>query len=81
MTLLVQTLDEEESKEYFTLLQSPDCNEENRLKGNREDQYSRMKILWNGKSNTMEDLEEQFNENNYLILVDSAQEKLLQHGI
>jgi hypothetical protein len=45
MTLLVQTLDEEESKEYFTLLQSPDCNEENRLKGNREDQYSRMKIL------------------------------------
>jgi hypothetical protein len=29
----------------------------------------------------MEDLEEQFNENNYLILVDSAQEKLLQHGI
>jgi hypothetical protein len=63
------------------LLQSPDCNEENRLKGNREDQYSRMKILWNGKSNTMEDLEEQFNENNYLILVDSAQEKLLQHGI
>jgi len=45
MTLLVQALDEEESKEYFTLLQSPDCNEENRLEGNREDQYSHMKIL------------------------------------
>jgi hypothetical protein len=29
----------------------------------------------------MEDLEEKFNENIYLILIESAQKKLLQHGI
>jgi hypothetical protein len=68
MTLLVQTPDKEESKEYLIPPQSPDCNEDNRLESNREDQYSHMKILWNGKSNIMEDLEEQFNENIYLIL-------------
>jgi hypothetical protein len=39
-----------------------------------------MKILWNGKSNIIEDLEEQSNENIYLFPTESAQEKLLQHG-
>jgi hypothetical protein len=45
MTLLVQALDKEESKEYLIPLQSSDCNEDNRLECNREDQYSHMKIL------------------------------------
>jgi hypothetical protein len=31
-----------------------------------------MKILQNGKSNIIEDLEEQFNETIYLILIESA---------
>jgi hypothetical protein len=38
-------------------------------------------MLRNGKPNIIEDLEEQFNENIYLILVDSAQEKPIQRGI
>jgi hypothetical protein len=37
-------------------------------------------MLRNGKSDVIENLEEQFNENIYLILVESAQEKLIQHG-
>jgi hypothetical protein len=35
------------------------------------------KMLQNGKLNIIEDLEEQFNENIYLILAERAQEKLL----
>jgi hypothetical protein len=38
-----------------------------------------MKFLRNGKSNIIEDLEEQFNEIIYLIPVGNVQEKLL-HG-
>jgi hypothetical protein len=38
-------------------------------------------MLRNGKPDIIEDLEEQFNENIYLILEVSAQEKLIQHGI
>jgi hypothetical protein len=34
MTLLDQTPHEEESKEYFTPPQSPDCNEDGRLESN-----------------------------------------------
>jgi RNase P/RNase MRP subunit p30 len=37
-------------------------------------------MLQNGKLNIIEDLKEQFNENIYLILIESAQEKMLQHG-
>jgi hypothetical protein len=37
-------------------------------------------MLRNGKSNVIEDLEEQFNEIIYLILTENAQEKLLRHG-
>jgi len=50
MNLLVQAPHEEESKEYFTLAQSLDCNENGRLEGNREDQYSHKKMLRNGMS-------------------------------
>ncbi len=45
MILLVQILDEEESKEYFILPQSPDCNEDGRLKSNREDHNHNNDIL------------------------------------
>jgi hypothetical protein len=48
MNLLVQTLDEEESEEYFTPPQSLNCNDNGRLESNKEDQYSHMKILQNG---------------------------------
>jgi hypothetical protein len=58
MTLLVQAPHEEESKEYFTLFQNSNCNEDGRLKSTREDQYSHKKMLQNGKSNIIEDLEE-----------------------
>jgi hypothetical protein len=34
----------------------------------------------NGKSNIIKDLEEQLNENIYLVPTKSAQENLLQHG-
>jgi hypothetical protein len=37
-------------------------------------------MLWNGKSNVIEDLEEKINEKNYIIPTESAQEKSLQHG-
>jgi hypothetical protein len=37
-------------------------------------------MLQNGKLNIIKDLEEQFNENIYLIPTKSAQKKLLQHG-
>jgi hypothetical protein len=37
-------------------------------------------MLRNGKLDVIEDLEEQFNENIYLIPIESAQEKLIQHG-
>ncbi len=72
MNLLVQAPHEEESKEYFTLLQSLDYNEDGRLKSNREDHYSRRMMLQNGKSNVIEDLEFFFNEIIYLILTKSA---------
>jgi hypothetical protein len=39
-----------------------------------------MKILRNGKSNIIKDLEEQFNENIYLVPTKSAYFFLLQHG-
>ncbi len=35
----------------------------------------------NGKSNVIEDLKELFNEIIYMIPVENAQEKLIQHGI
>jgi hypothetical protein len=54
------------------LPQNLGCNEDGRLESNEEDQYSHMKILWNGKSNIIKDLEEQFNETIYLILAKSA---------
>jgi hypothetical protein len=57
-----------------------DYNENGWLKCNREDRYSHMKISRNGKLNIIEDLKEQFNENIYLVLAKSAQEKLLHHG-
>jgi hypothetical protein len=72
MTLLVQAQDEDELEEYFIFLQSLDCNEDGRLESNKEDQYSHMKILRNGKSNIIENLEEQFNETIYLILAKRA---------
>jgi hypothetical protein len=37
MTMLVQAPNEEESNEYFTLLQSSKCNEGGRLESKRED--------------------------------------------
>jgi hypothetical protein len=37
MTLLVQAPDEEEYEKYFILPQSPNCNEDGKLKSNRED--------------------------------------------
>jgi hypothetical protein len=39
-----------------------------------------MNILQNGKSNIIKDLKKKINESNYLIPVENAQEKLLQHG-
>jgi hypothetical protein len=66
MNLVVEALEEEESKEYFTPLQSPDCNEDCGLRNNKEDQYSHRKILRNGRLDVIKDLEEQFNENIYL---------------
>ncbi len=77
MTMLVQAPNEEESNEYFTLLQSSKCNEGGRLESKREDQNSHLKILQTRKSNIIEVLEEQFGENIYLIPTQSAQEKLL----
>jgi hypothetical protein len=35
-----------------------DYNEDGRLESNKEDQYSHRKMLWNGKLNIKEDLEE-----------------------
>jgi hypothetical protein len=58
MNLLVQAPHEEESKEYFTLPQSSNCNEDGRLENNREDHYSHRKMLRNGKSEVIEDLDE-----------------------
>jgi hypothetical protein len=72
MTLLVQALDKEEFKKYFILLQNLDYNEDSRLESSKDDQYSHMKILQNGKSNIINNLKEQFNENIYLILANSA---------
>jgi hypothetical protein len=57
MNLLVQALHKEESKEYFTLPKSPDYNEDGRLESNKEDHYSHRKMLRNGKSNVIKDLE------------------------
>ncbi len=37
MNLLVQVPHEEELEEYFTMLQSLNCNEDGRLESNRED--------------------------------------------
>jgi hypothetical protein len=45
INLLVQAPHKEESKEYFTLPQSPDYNEDGRLESNREDHYSHKKML------------------------------------
>jgi len=45
MKLVVEALEEEESKEYFTPPQSLDCNEDPGLRSNRGDQYSHRKIL------------------------------------
>jgi hypothetical protein len=53
MNLLVQAPHEEESEEYFTLPQSLDCNENDRLESNKEDHYSHRKMLQNGKSNVI----------------------------
>jgi hypothetical protein len=39
------------------LPQSSDCNEDGRLESNKEDHYSHRKMLWNGKSTVIEDLE------------------------
>lgn len=58
MNLSIEALDKEKSGEYFTLLQSLDCNDDHGLGSNREDQYSHKKILWNGKLDVIEDLEE-----------------------
>jgi hypothetical protein len=77
MTMLVQTPNEEESNEYFTPLQSLKCNEGGRLKNNREDENSHLKILRTRKSNIVEVLKEELGENIYLIPTQSAQDKLL----
>jgi hypothetical protein len=53
--------------------QSLDCNDDGRLKSNREDQFSHRKILWNGRLDVIKDLKEPFNESIYL----SAQDQLL----
>jgi len=45
MNLSIEALDKEKSREYFTLLQSLDCNDDHGLGSNREDQYSHKKIL------------------------------------
>jgi hypothetical protein len=66
MNLLVEVPNEEELKEYFTLLLSPNCNDNGRLESNREDQYSHRKILRNVRLDVIEDLKEQFNECIYL---------------
>jgi hypothetical protein len=66
MNLLVEAPNEEESKECFTLPQSPNCNDDGRLENNKEDQYSHRKILQNGRLDVIEDLEEQFNVCIYL---------------
>jgi hypothetical protein len=58
MNLLVQTLDEEELKEYFIPPQSLNCNDDGRLESNKENQYSHRKILQNGRLDAIEDLEE-----------------------
>ncbi len=62
MNLLIQAPHEEESKEYFILPQSLNCNDNGRLESNIKDQYSHRKILQNGKLDVMKDLKEQFNE-------------------
>ncbi len=73
MTLLDQTPHEEESEEYFTPPQSPDCNEDGRLESNQEDQYSHKKMLQIGQLNIVKDLKEKFNyEIIYLILTNNA---------
>ncbi len=58
MNLSLEALNKEESREYFTLPQSPNFNDDHALKSNREDQYSHKKILWNGRLDVIEDLEE-----------------------
>jgi hypothetical protein len=58
MNLLVQAPHKDESKEYFTLPQSPYCNEDGRLESNREDQYSHKKLLQDGNRDVIEDLKE-----------------------
>jgi hypothetical protein len=60
MNLSVQTLNGEESKEYFTLPQSLNCNDDGRLESNKENQYPHRKILQNGRLDVIEDLKEQF---------------------
>jgi hypothetical protein len=45
MNLSLEALNKEESREYFTLPQSPNFNDDHALKNNREDQYSHKKIL------------------------------------
>jgi hypothetical protein len=37
MNLSIKTFDKEESEEYFTPPQSPNCNEDHGLKSNKED--------------------------------------------
>jgi hypothetical protein len=58
MNLLVQAPHEEESKEYFTLLQSPNCNKDGRLESNREDQYTHNKLLQNRNWDVIDNLKE-----------------------
>jgi hypothetical protein len=57
MNLLVQALNEEESKEYFILPQSPYSNDDGRLESNREEQYSHRSILRNKILDVIKDLE------------------------
>jgi hypothetical protein len=57
MNLLVQALNEEESKEYFIQPQSLNYNDNGRLESNREDQYSHTKILRNGRLDVIEKLD------------------------
>ncbi len=54
----IEALDKEESREYFILPQNLDCNDDHGLGSNREDQYSHRKILWNGRLDVIEDLDE-----------------------
>jgi len=66
MNLSIEATDEEESKEYFTLPQSSDYNDDCGLGSTRKNQYSYRKILQNGRLDVIEDLKEQFKENIYL---------------